>query len=298
MRSTRLLLLLCCLSAANAQTDATPLHKLRPVRADLPLYNANVIFLDPAHGGSDDGAKLGEDSVEKDATLAFAQRLKALLEAHSFTVITTRDAAQDNAAAPTLDQRVEAANRSHAVACILLHAANGGHGIHIYTSALPSSPFTTIDSDPTKPIQPWDTAQAASLADSQRLASDLATAINGIRVPLIVGHVSVKPIDSMTCPAVAVELAPLSTDSGQTSPADSAYQDRIAQALAAALNSWRGHAEPQLPPIAPKPVAPVPKSRVKAIPEEVPEIVTPPAHKPAPIIRKQPDTVPPGGNAR
>jgi N-acetylmuramoyl-L-alanine amidase len=52
-------------------------------------------------------------------------------------------------------------------------------------------------------------------------------------------------VDSMTCPAVAVEIAPETAqarDSGQQTPGaldDPNYQARIAEALAAALLEWR-----------------------------------------------------------
>ncbi len=53
----------------------------------------NIIVLDPAHGGADMGAKITAGAngnlAEKDLTLSFTARLKPLLAAAGFTVITT-----------------------------------------------------------------------------------------------------------------------------------------------------------------------------------------------------------------
>ena len=143
----------------------------------------------------------------------------------------------------TNDQRVETANRSRAVACILLHASNGGHGVHLYTSSLAQAAPFDGGAEQARPIQPWDTAQTSSLANSLLLANELATGLNNVRIPLVVGRASVRPIDSMTCPAVALEIAPLAAGEGQTPASDAGYEQRVAEAVAAALVSWRGHAE-------------------------------------------------------
>lgn len=315
-------------AAATPQTLTPTIRKPRPPQ---PPFNPNIIFLDPAHGGSDPGATLEGNTPEKDATLAFAKLLRTLLTPQGFTVILTHESAaipqpppppqpdEDgnippatpfNPAAnnPPLDTRVEQANRSHAVACLLIHASNGGHGVHLYTSSLTPAPPPDPALDPAlRPIPLWDTAQAPTLPQSTQLASDLATAINGIRIPLITAHTSVRPIDSMTCPALALELSPL--PSGD-SPADPAYQQRVAQAIAVGLVSWRTRAQTQLaaaqaardaaaqtalPTTVPKPKT---KPKPIAIPQENPVTLTPDSNtsprKPAPIVRRPPEITPPG----
>ena len=231
-------LLLALATAAHAQA---PPHKPHP-KPQSP-YNPNVVLLDPAHGGADNGAKLG-DALEKDVTLAFAQRLKSLLISHGFTVLITHESASDQLAP---DQRAELANRSRAVACLLLHASNGGHGVHIFTSSLASTAVSETPELP-KSVLPWATAQSASIPQSLLLASDLADSLAAIRVPLVSAQASVPPIDSLTCPAVAIELAPLiaaqpSDDDATPAPTpatDPGYQQRIAVAVVTALDAWRG----------------------------------------------------------
>ncbi len=320
-RPTRALLLLATLAAAAQTatppaTSPAPKAKAKSKKSEAPAYNTNLIVLDAAHGGTDNGATLGENSLEKDATVALAALLKPRLEAKGFTVVLTHNASSDEVAS---DTRVELANRSRAVACLLLHASNGGHGVHLYTSALtPNHPSLTPDEP--KEIQPWDSAQASVLPQSMRLSGDLAAAINGIRVPLVVSQASVKPIDSLTCPVVALELSPLPGDT-PTPASDPAYQARVADAVAQALVFWRGHvisissaaaaaqANSTPTPATADPAKPAPKPKPKPvpppvkIPDEEPLVDSPPPPKtrPAPIVRPAPDvpaTVPPTGAKR
>jgi N-acetylmuramoyl-L-alanine amidase len=196
-----------------------------------------VILIDPAHGGPDPGAHLPNNVVEKDLTLSFAIILRALLTASGVTVISTRDG--DPAAVFTTDQRAEIANHAHPTACLILHATASGNGVHIVTSAL--TPDDTTDTDTRSPI-PWETAQAASITQSLRLANELGVALLHAKLPVILSQASVAPLDNLTPPAVAIEIAPLGADdSDATAVTDPVYQQRIAQAIAAGVTSWRAH---------------------------------------------------------
>ena len=203
-----------------------------------------VILLDPAHGGPDPGAHLPNDVLEKNLTLSFAVTLRAILIASDVTVISTRDA--DPAPTFTTDQRAEIANHAHPTACLILHATASGNGVHIVTSAL--TPDDTADTDTRSPI-PWETAQAASIPQSLRLANELGVALIHAKLPVILSQASVAPLDNLTSPAVAIEIAPLGADdSNATAVTDPVYQQRIAQAIAAGITSWRAHNAPPVPP--------------------------------------------------
>jgi N-acetylmuramoyl-L-alanine amidase len=204
-----------------------------------PAINRPVVVLDPAHGGPDAGAKLGDQLLEKDVTLALAARLRATLTAAGFTVVSTRDADSFNPL--TTDQRAETANRAHAVACLVIHATKSGSGVHLYASALESKdpPAAGDDFEPT----PWDSAQAESVKQSLHLESDLGAALGSANVPVTMGRAAVRPLDNMMCPAVAVEVAPLGAGDDATAVTDPGYQQRLAEAVAKALQSWRGHAD-------------------------------------------------------
>jgi hypothetical protein len=58
------------------------------------------------------------------------------------------------------------------------------------------------------------------------------------------GRIALPGIDSMTCPVVAVEIAPVlaSNKSVTVGLDDPNYQARVAEALAAALVEWRAEA--------------------------------------------------------
>jgi N-acetylmuramoyl-L-alanine amidase len=203
--------------------------------------NHNVVVLDPAHGGPDAGAKLGDQLLEKDVTLALAARLRTVLTAAGFTVISTRGS--DSSDALTTDQRAETANRVRAVACIVIHATGTGSGVHLYASTLEPKdpPDAGDDFEPT----PWDQAQAQSVRQSLHLENDLGAAMGAANVPVVSGRAAVRPLDNLMCPAVAIEVAPLLVEGGDATPvSDADYQQRIAAAMTQALQTWRGHAEP------------------------------------------------------
>jgi N-acetylmuramoyl-L-alanine amidase len=190
-----------------------------------------LILLDPAHGGTDTGAHLPNNLLEKDITLAFNNRLRALLSTDNFAVISTRTS--DSGTVFTTDQRAEIANHYHPALCLILHATSSGSGIHLFTSNL---------TPPVHPshILPWDTAQAAAVPDSRLIANQIGVALLQAKLPVILGQAALPPLDNLTCPAVAIELAPLrDTDSDPTPVSDATYQQHAAEAIAAALTQWR-----------------------------------------------------------
>ncbi|MGD0800941.1 MAG: N-acetylmuramoyl-L-alanine amidase [Terracidiphilus sp.] len=191
-----------------------------------------VVVLDAAHGGDDTGGRLSENQVEKSFTLALSVRLRSLLAARGIQVVTTRES--DATVAP--DKRAEIANHAQAQACLSLHASASGSGVHLFTSSL-------------TPVQPtrfaaWKTAQAAWVTRSLALAGVLNSAIQHAGMNVTLGRIALPAVDSMTCPAVAVEVAP-ERGAGQQIAAglDSPdYQAHVAEALAAAILEWRTEA--------------------------------------------------------
>lgn len=298
----RALLLLAALTA-SAQAQTTPDTTATPVKpkprktsktpkSDTPTYNTSLIVLDPAHGGADNGSRLSEDTQEKTITIAFADRLRSTLQSKGFTVVLTHDSASNDTSA---DQRIDILNRNHPVACLLLHASPGGHGIHLFTSALTPLRPGSYAAD-THAVIPYDTAQATVVSQSLRLANDLATALHASKLPLVVAQASVAPIDSITCPAVALELSPLQPFKDESTPvSDATYQQHVADSVAEALALWRTHAiPPSVPGATPASAAittPAPKPKAKLVkpPVETPAETNPrpapkaPVHKtPAP----------------
>jgi N-acetylmuramoyl-L-alanine amidase len=264
------------------------------LQAQPPALSRAIIVLDPAHGGDDIGAHIADNLTEKDLTLAFAGRLRPLLAAAGFTTVATRDAdpALGNILDP--DQRAGLANHPRALACILIHATPSGSGVHIYTSALPAN-SESLDSNQV----PWDSAQSAYLPLSVRLAARLGIALLHVNIPALLGHASIRPLDNLTCPAVAIELAPLTVpDSDPTPVTDATYQQHIAQAIVTALISWRNNAAPP----STQPATPTPKSppQPAAKPATKPTPPPPDTHpaSPQPPVKPAPTPAPTPGAAQ
>jgi N-acetylmuramoyl-L-alanine amidase len=194
-----------------------------------------VVVLDAAHGGDDSGGRLASGQLEKVATLAFSVRLRSLLNARGIPVITTRES--DIAIDP--NRRAEMANHANAQACLTLHVAQSGSGIHLFTSSLPPSP-------PSRFIA-WKTAQSELVTRSLALAGALNSALQQAGVNVTLSRTALLAVDSMTCPAAAVEIAPARGPDGKitSEPDDPDYLARIASTLADALLEWRTEARQQ-----------------------------------------------------
>jgi len=191
-----------------------------------------AIVLDAAHGGDEAGGKVG-NQTEKDLTLALSVRLRSLLGARGFQVVTTRES--DAAVEP--DRRAEIANHANAQACLSLHATESGAGVHLFVSSLAPAQQGRFPA--------WKTAQAGSVTRSLALAGVLNAGLLHEGLPVTLGRMSLGAVDSMTCPAVAVEIAPDRSQTPPAMPGDEAYQARIAEALAAALLEWRAEVRQQ-----------------------------------------------------
>jgi len=188
-----------------------------------------VVVIDAAHGGDDTGAHLSSGQLEKAANLALSVRLRSLLTARGFQVVTTRE----NDSFIELNRRAEVANHAGAAACISLHATDSGSGVHLFASSLaPASPTR---------FMPWKTAQAAWETRSLALAGAVNSALTHAGVTVTLGRIPLSGIESMTCPAIAVELGPQrDADKKVTAEPDNPdYQAQVASALAAAVLEWR-----------------------------------------------------------
>lgn len=196
-----------------------------PAAPEAPRF---VVVLDAAHGGNDIGAKIGNQE-EKDLTLRLSVKLRSLLMARGIAVVTTRES--DANINP--DRRAEIANHASAAACIDLHAAQAGGtnspSVHLFLSSLPPAKHGGLS--------PWRTAQSTSIRRSLALAGTLNSALTQTGVTVTLGRAPLAAVDSMTCPAVAVEIAML--PSQERSPDDSGFVAKVLDALAAALLEWR-----------------------------------------------------------
>lgn len=200
-----------------------------PPQAPPPPAPRFVVLLDAAHGGDDTGAHLDSGQLEKAANLALNVRLRSLLAARGIQVITTRE----SDASLGLDQRAALANHTNAAVCISLHASESGAGVHLFSSSLaPAQPSRFLA---------WKTAQSPWITRSLALAGALNSALTHAGINVTLGRIPLPGIESMACPALAVEVAPeRDADKNITiEPDNPDYQSRIAAALAAAILEWR-----------------------------------------------------------
>jgi N-acetylmuramoyl-L-alanine amidase len=88
---------------------------------------------------------------------------------------------------------------------------------------------------------PWKTAQAAWETRSLALAGALNSALTHAGLNVTLGRIPLPGVESMTCPALAVELGPQrDADKKITAEPDNPdYQAQVATALAAAVLEWR-----------------------------------------------------------
>jgi len=212
-------------SAANSQPSSnTPANAQGVSVPSPPRYFAVV---DASHGGDDHGETLSSTLLEKDVTVALARSLRQELESRGITTLVLRDS---DANVP-LDQRATFANADHAAIYIALHAASSGHGVRVYTALLP------YGEDDHGPFRSWTTAQHSAHPLSQTAASAVAGELQRRQVPVRTLAAPLRPLNNLTGPAIAVEVAPQGTDVSQLTAPD--YQQLITSAVATAIAANR-----------------------------------------------------------
>ena len=90
----------------QSAASSPPLQTASNLAPQAVRTGLNIVVLDPAHGGTDQGARGTEGISESDEVLQFASATKKALEAQGFQVILTREG-NDN---PSFDDRSARAN--------------------------------------------------------------------------------------------------------------------------------------------------------------------------------------------
>jgi N-acetylmuramoyl-L-alanine amidase len=185
------------------------------------------VVVDASHGGSERGAALSDQLVEKDVTLAFASRLRQQLQAHGFTTLMLRE----GDTTMSLEQRANMANAAHPAIYICLHAASQGSGVRLYTALLPAG------SEGRGPFLDWNTAQSGFRAGSQAAESSLAVELGKRQIAVRSLLAPLRPLNNITAAAVAIEIAP----GGKLADLNSAaYQQLVAESVTAGIEAVRG----------------------------------------------------------
>lgn len=161
----------------------------------------NVVVLDPAHGGTDFGARGTGGIQESDIVMEFAGEVRKALEQQGFQVVQTRQT-NDN---PSFDDRSAIANAQRNAVFITLHIASTG---------LPGTVRVYVNSDlPTVTMAngfiPWDSAQAPFLGLSRKLG-DLVQGMLTQRFkgsPDTAQTATIRQLRTTAAPAIAVEVS-------------------------------------------------------------------------------------------
>jgi N-acetylmuramoyl-L-alanine amidase len=204
-----------------------------------PRAGVNIVVLDPAHGGTDLGARGTGGIHESDIVLEFAAQVRTALEAQGFQVVQTR---QGNAN-PSFDDRSAMANAQRGAIFVTLHIASTGTP---GTARVYVMNDMAAGTDATGLI-PWDRAQAPFVSLSRKLGDNvqalLAQRFKGS--PAGVQTASVRQLRTTAAPAIAVEISSVTVeDRTQLDHMAPGVADAIARGAAAFRPSYVVPANP------------------------------------------------------
>ena len=233
--------------AAHSQNSAT--SSMQSPGAVTPQANAgasrglNIVVIDPAHGGTDPGARGVGGVRESDIVLDLAGQLRHGLEAQGFQVIQTRSTNEN----PSFDDRSARANAQSGAIFLTLHISSTGlpGTVRVYT--MPDMPLPPANGG----LIPWEQAQAAYLSLSRKLGDavqgELTQRFKGS--PANVQTAFVRQLRTTAAPAIAVEISSVTIQ-------DKADLDRmlpsVAEAIVRGVVAFRpSYATPTVPGVAP-----------------------------------------------
>jgi N-acetylmuramoyl-L-alanine amidase len=193
----------------------------------------DVVIVDPGHGGSDDGAS-GHALKEKNVTLDLGQRLAAAMQKEQISCILTRD--EDKFV--SLPDRVNLANSIPNAIFISLHCNYSDNstakGIEVYRCVSKSNAdgVQVVSAvGESLPVGDLESELAQALDDTT--TAELREENRGVKQA---NFFVVRNVDS---PAVLVECGFLTNAEDAHRLGDPAYRQRLADALARGLISYR-----------------------------------------------------------
>jgi N-acetylmuramoyl-L-alanine amidase len=181
-----------------------------------PVPAGPVIVLDPAHGGTDTGARGEGGMVEKDIVLEIARTVRAELERQGFRVVMTRNDDSN----PSYDDRAAVANGYRDAIFISLHVSSTGTvgAVRVYYDQFDTRvPAAVVAASAKLQSQPpqasgltaWEEAQRPYAGASHHLADlmQIEVAEHFPGSPDTSAGVAVRALRSVAGPAVAIELS-------------------------------------------------------------------------------------------
>jgi len=245
-------------AAGQLTIDVAPPPKAGAETPDLtPTIGSGlrVIAIDAGHGGQELGVHTDQGVNEKDITMAFAEKLKAAIDAKlGIRVILTRDG---DTTLP-LDRRTSLVNNGQADVLISIHAdgafrasVRGAQVLTLmpngYQRRLPAS-----DNSATVPVAgggtrlinvvPWDLAQLPYLDRSNMLAASVVQHLRERNVPLAARPQDTAPLRLLAganMPAILVNVGYLTNADDAAALAGTDVPAAIIDSLIAALSELR-----------------------------------------------------------
>jgi N-acetylmuramoyl-L-alanine amidase len=230
--------------ASHARQSA-PLTQQLPQQPPQPppvfSPSLNVVVLDPAHGGTDLGARGASGTNESDVVLDFARTIRIALESKGLRVVQTRSGA-DN---PSFDDRSASANAQRGAVFITLHVSSTGAPgqVRVYSEPLATSVQPPAPGEPPAPLSfpahnallPWDRAQEPYASASRKLAELMQSALaqKFSASPSAPVFAPVRQLRTVGAPAIAIEVSSVSVSNrDQLNQMAPGLADSIAQAVA------------------------------------------------------------------
>ena len=222
--------------------------------------SVRVVALDAGHGGSDEGTRGSDGTLEKDITLSVTRRLRDAIERQlGLRVILTRG--RDDAI--PLDRRAAVANNNKADLFISLHVsasirplATGAevfylsmdeYGAEARELAQREGQLVPVIGGGLRAIDlvEWDMAQVRYLDESARLASIVHEEL-GRRVPMSTRGVQEAPFRVLVganMPAVLVEMGFISNPEDEQRLSSARFQNAVVAALVDSILRFRRYVE-------------------------------------------------------
>lgn len=187
------------------QATPSPSAPPAPLR-EAPSVGLNIVVLDPAHGGTDLGARGTEGIRESEVVLQFADAVRRALESQGFQVMMTRQGNEN----PSFDDRSARANAQRGAVFVTLHVASTGLAGTARTYVMPETPAVRDSSG----MIPWDQAQAPFSTLSHKLGdmvqAELAKRFRGS--PLTAQEAPIRQLRTTAAPAIAVEISSVTVE--------------------------------------------------------------------------------------
>jgi N-acetylmuramoyl-L-alanine amidase len=166
----------------------------------------SIVVLDPAHGGTDLGARGAGGIRESEIVLQFAAQVRTALESQGFQVMLTRQGNEN----PSFDDRSAIANSQRGAVFVSLHVGSTGlpGTVRVYVMS------DLLASNDSTGLIPWDRAQAPFVPLSRRLG-DIVQGFLSQRFkgsPSAAQAAAVRQLRTTAAPAIAVEVSSVSME--------------------------------------------------------------------------------------